>query len=89
MQIQWLEASDAKAGTGSILLWLGEGSNFGLGEIYLAAGVGTHTVLHLIRASASLLSNVDLRNINVALDVVEIVVPRGKLRFKILEIGFE
>jgi L-alanine-DL-glutamate epimerase-like enolase superfamily enzyme len=73
LQIQWLETSASKAGARSILLWLGEGNSFGLGEIYLAADVDGHAALQLIRASASVLGGVDLRNINVALDVVSSV----------------
>lgn len=76
MQIQWLETSNAKAAAGSVLLWLGEGDSFGLGEIYLAAGASMQATVQLIRASAGVLGDVDLRNINVALDAVSSVTDR-------------
>ncbi len=73
MQIQWFDTSDTKPGGRSILLSLADESHFGLGEISLAAGVARATVIALLRASAGRLANMDLRNMNVALDAVSSV----------------
>ena len=70
MQIQWFDTDDTNLGGSSILLSLGDESHFGLGEIYIAAGVARASLIQLMRESACRLMNVDLRNINVALEAV-------------------
>lgn len=76
MQVQWLEISNTEAGRNLILLSVGDGQSFGLGEICLAPVAGPHAALHLIKACAGQLADLDLRNINVALDAVSSVTER-------------
>lgn len=73
LQVQWLDTS-AFTGEGiGIILRFGDENHFGLGEIHLAVDAAKATVLQLLTASAARLANMDLRNINEALDAVSSV----------------
>jgi L-alanine-DL-glutamate epimerase-like enolase superfamily enzyme len=76
VQIRLLDLAATEPGCTSVLLSLASGDLAGLGEIHLPDNEMKGAALSLLKASSSLLENVDLRNLNVALDAVSSLTDR-------------